>query len=125
MNVTSNSMIPEFSENSLLIVQKTETVKKGDIIVFTPEWLPEKTVTHRIVGFTGNDFITKGDNNDYFDQTVSVNDLKGKVLFSVPYLGVFFKNVFYFLYIVPFIVVFLFYRRFKKTFYSPRHSAKE
>ena len=65
---------------------KPENVKEGDIIVFK---LNETYVTHRVIKINeDNTFTTKGDANETEDLApVRYEDFRGKLLFSIPYLG--------------------------------------
>lgn len=93
--VISGSMEPEYSVGSLLYVMKVDTssLKAGDDITFM---LDEDTMaTHRIVEVLPdkNDpsvvrFRTKGIANEYADSVpVHSDNVVGKPVFSIPYLG--------------------------------------
>ena len=103
--VLSGSMEPAHRTGSLMYVKKdidTDQLEVGDVITFR---LSDSTVaTHRIVEITtdssagvrpeaeaGNSnrmFRTKGDANESPDPNpVAEQDVTGKVLFSIPYLG--------------------------------------
>jgi signal peptidase len=64
----------------------SETLKTGDIICFT---LTEPTsVTHRIINITDEGFVTKGDANEDPDQwTVKKENVIGKVILTIPFIG--------------------------------------
>ena len=93
--VLSGSMEPNYHVGSLVYVKKTDApdLKEGDAITYMAD---EKTiVTHRIAQIVPDEedasvlrFITKGDANDKRDAApVHQNNVIGKVLFTVPYLG--------------------------------------
>lgn len=95
--VISGSMEPVYPTGSLLYVKpvKAEELKVGDTITFM---LDEKTVaTHRIIEVIPDEeepgvirFRTKGDANDTPDGTpVHCQNVIGKPLFAIPYLGYF------------------------------------
>lgn len=93
--VLSGSMEPAYHTGSLIYVKDVDTnqLEIGDVITF---YLTENvTATHRIVAIipddTNPDFIrfhTKGDANRVADtELVDEDDVVGKVIFTVPYLG--------------------------------------
>lgn len=90
--VMSNSMEPTISTGSLAVLKEVDpdTIRNGDIVTF--QGAAEEAFTHRIVntiaGDDGLQFQTKGDHNETVDSSLVVsNDIEGKYLFSVPYLG--------------------------------------
>ena len=93
--VLSGSMEPTYHVGSLIYVQKVDAaeLKVGDPITYVIEG--GTVVTHRIVEILpayGEDgsvgFKTKGDANKIEDGTpVHSNNVVGKPLFSIPYLG--------------------------------------
>ncbi|EGT3617550.1 signal peptidase I, partial [Clostridium perfringens] len=86
-SILSGSMEPNIRTGDLAIVKSAEMdeVVSGDIITFKYEG---NIVTHRIVEKTEEGFITKGDNNNAEDtEIVREEDLIGKVLFNIPFLG--------------------------------------
>ena len=85
--VLSGSMEPVVKTGSLAYVKDVDVneLKKGDIISFE---MGENTVTHRIYEVTESGYITKGDANDVADLAeVSKDQVKGKMIFSIPQLG--------------------------------------
>ena len=92
-SVLSGSMEPTYHVGAIIYVQKTapENIKVGDPITFVMN--EELTVaTHRVVRIdTENQrFYTKGDANDAEDGApVHFNNLLGKPVFTIPYLGYF------------------------------------
>jgi len=70
-----------------------EEVVVGDIITFVPSWDPEVTVSHRVIEVVTGDggqpaFRTQGDANENPDNWVMpAENVTGKVVFHVPYLG--------------------------------------
>lgn len=98
--VVSSSMEPSVKLDSLTLVVKSSFVKKyrvNDIIVYKMPQFPIP-ITHRIkrVVKIHNKifFITKGDNNSFEDSyPVSMNEVAGKVLFSIPYLIPVYKRI--------------------------------
>lgn len=91
--VLSGSMEPTYHVGSIIYVKKVppENIEPGDPITFV---LNEAmvAVTHRVTEVdSGNHrFITKGDANDAADGSpVPYENLIGKAVFSIPYLGYF------------------------------------
>ena len=88
--VESNSMMPTFIKGDILILQGTGSYDIGDIIVFSPgeNRIP---VVHRIVAInTDGSYQTKGDANNSqlpFEKQIEENQVHGKVILIVPYLG--------------------------------------
>ena len=93
--VISGSMSPTFNRGDAVVVKKLneqekQLLKNGDIIQFVSG---SKYVVHRIVEVTNDDygsvvFITKGDHNNTIDvDKVHIEDVKGKVSFTIPFIG--------------------------------------
>ena len=89
--ILSGSMEPEYPVGSLVYVKKTpaEDINTGDVITFH---INENTlVTHRVIekDSMNNIFNTKGDANEVKDGwQVAYENIVGKVIFSIPYLGI-------------------------------------
>lgn len=89
--VISGSMEPEIKTGALLFTYSTsaENIKTGDTITYRNG---DRITTHKVI-FTGMEddelyFMTKGVANEQPDQgTVAPDQIIGKKLFSVPYLG--------------------------------------
>lgn len=82
--VLSGSMEPEISINDLVIIKKKDSYKKGEIIVYQKE---NTLIVHRIVSINKNEIITKGDANTLIDDPIIKSDIKGKIIFSIPFIG--------------------------------------
>ena len=86
--VYTGSMEPAISVGSIVVIKPVdpETLKTEDIICFK---LSEPTsITHRITNITSEGFITKGDANEDPDQRiVKKENVIGKVILTVPYIG--------------------------------------
>ncbi len=84
----NNSMKPIIYENDLLIIKKCDSYNEGDVIEFKYNNL---SVTHRIMAKTiDNDttiYYTLGDNNKTCE-IVHESMIKGKVLLTIPKVGV-------------------------------------
>lgn len=90
--VLSGSMEPAYRTGSVIYVRETDAaeLEVGDVITF--RLTGDAVATHRVVEIVGGEenpkFRTKGDANDVADGSlVSAEDIVGKVIFSVPYLG--------------------------------------
>lgn len=82
--VLSGSMEPFLSTDDLIIVKSADSFEKEDIVVYQDE---NSLVVHRIVEIDGDAVITKGDANNATDMPISIFSVKGKVVFSIPFIG--------------------------------------
>jgi len=99
MMVQSGSMEPAIRTGSLVLVAPAPSTnsgqadyKIGDIISFSPTGKNKLSVSHRIYDIKNvngeNQYITKGDANKTPDSGhILKNNITGKILISVPYLG--------------------------------------
>lgn len=92
--VISGSMEPAFHVGSVVYVKKADpkTLEVGDPITF--DIGGDELVTHRIVSIEDDNgqmsFVTKGDANEMADLNPVMEDqVKGKVIFTIPGLGKF------------------------------------
>lgn len=90
----TDSMYPVIDPGSLLFVThiSASSVHVGTIIVFNAPWQKGTLYAHEVIGLNYSNgieyFITKGVNNPAKDPLpVPANDLVGRVVFSLPYLG--------------------------------------
>ncbi len=90
--VESNSMVPTFSRGDILFLvgKNVSDLKVGDIIVYSPEG-QSVPIVHRIIAINPDgSFQTKGDANAgqlAFEKHVASSEIKGLVVFVVPYAG--------------------------------------
>ncbi len=113
--VLSGSMEPKIKTGSVIIIKPMSDYKIGDIVTFGEISKISIPKTHRITRtYVQNDiqlYVTKGDaNNNEDGKPIRKEDIKGKVMLSVPYLGyaVSFaqtKNGFFLLIIIPCILI--------------------
>lgn len=98
--VLTGSMEPKLHANDLVIIRKASDYRVGDIAVYQTGGTP---VIHRIVDYDSNSgiVVTKGDANNAEDEPISTSRLKGKLAFSIPFIGI----VFRFLQTVPGIIM--------------------
>lgn len=91
-----DSMQPNICSNDILVIKKFDNYNIGDIIEFEYKGL---NITHRITAKTIDNnqvvYYTLGDNNNKFE-VVYHNNIKGKVLYQIPKLGLLYKLVNYF-----------------------------
>ena len=87
--VSTGSMEPAIKTGSIVFsTLQNQEINKGDIIVFTSPDNKEITVIHRVMDIEENEYTTKGDNNENKDSwVVFKDDIKGEVIFSLPYIG--------------------------------------
>jgi len=87
--VQSGSMEPTIHVGSVILTKKQATYSPFDIVTFAPNGRTDQLVTHRIAARnTDNTYLTSGDANEALDAwTISSNDIIGKVVFKIPYLG--------------------------------------
>lgn len=133
--ITTNSMKPMLNVGDIVIAkdlkegdkEKAE-LKIGDIIVYKNK--DDRNVTHRIVDKKDNIFITKGDNNNVLDkENIKCEEIVGKAIFKIPYLGKVFlghENIFYILVLVLIMgVIYLKLSRIEKQKNIKRQEIKE
>lgn len=87
--VVSGSMEPAIKTGSISWVDtraSPDKMKQGDILAFTGN--NQNWVIHRIAEKKEEGFVTKGDANEKCDASlVEREQVKGKVVFSIPFLG--------------------------------------
>ncbi|MCX8180553.1 MAG: signal peptidase I [Thermofilaceae archaeon] len=88
--VTSWSMEPTLHVGDLIVVKGTHEPEIGDVVVYVKP--NGELIVHRLIEIrhtlAGVEYITKGDANAWPDPPVYPNQLKGKVILVVPYIGV-------------------------------------
>ncbi len=87
--VLSGSMQPLLNPGDVAIIKKTnfEDVDIGDVITFREK---NNFITHRVIDIKGEELKTKGDANEDPDkELVSRDNFYGKMIFVIPYLGLF------------------------------------
>ena len=89
--VVSGSMKPVFQENDMIIYQAHDRsdYKTGDIVVFVRDRGTEDEIliTHRLIGISEDQLITKGDANSISDKPIKWDQLVGRVVFLIPGVG--------------------------------------
>ena len=86
--VQSGSMAPTMPLGSALVVQPTDSYAVNDVITF-PRVGEAEATTHRIVAESSDSLYTvRGDANNVDDQRpVARQEIIGKVIYHIPYLG--------------------------------------
>ncbi len=82
--VLSGSMEPELSVDDLLIVTPSDTYEVGDVVVYQTQ---RTAVVHRIVSINGEEIITRGDANNTEDDPITKENIKGRVVCAIPFVG--------------------------------------
>lgn len=90
VGIETGSMTPRLNVGDAVIISKNFSVdklKEGDIIAFKTD--EKELIVHRIIKVNSdNTFITKGDYNNVADKGyVKKEQIKGKVVFSIPYIA--------------------------------------
>ena len=129
--ITTNSMEPNIRLGDVVIVKnaKQEDIQLGDVITFKRQ---NDTITHRIIDKEENGeqvkFVTKGDNNNIEDEErIKIEQIKGKVVLRVPYLGhliTLLENQIVFLLILFIILIICFFKLRKYEKIEKRRSKK-
>lgn len=83
--VATGSMSGSIEIGDYIIVKLTKDVKLEDVIVYKQG---ENTITHRIVYIDGEKITTKGDANNIEDTPITMNDIIGKVIFTIKKAGI-------------------------------------
>ena len=82
--VLSGSMEPELSVGDFLIIAERDSYDLNDVVVYQDGRM---AVTHRIVSITDEEVITKGDANNTNDAPITREQIKGEVVFAIPFVG--------------------------------------
>jgi len=85
--VFSDSMVPTFEKGDMIIVQGSNEIKVGDIVVYdAPRY--RYPIIHRVINISSKGIITKGDNNPSPDPWITPTEkIHGKAIFRIPFLG--------------------------------------
>ncbi len=83
--VLSGSMEPTLSVNDLVFVKEQPSYREDDIIVFQEG---SHLVIHRILTIDEEKAVTQGDANNAPDEPIRVSQIKGKLVASIPAVGV-------------------------------------
>ncbi|MCR5185612.1 MAG: signal peptidase I [Clostridia bacterium] len=81
--VASGSMEPYLKINDWIIIKSSKNYSENDIVSFEDG---NYYTTHRIVKIENNIVTTKGDNNNTNDEPITMDKIKGKLLFRIRLL---------------------------------------
>lgn len=91
LTVLSSSMEPTYSPGDMVVTVPQDSYAIGDVVTFQPISNDPTLVTHRIVaqrsGRDGVSYVTRGDANGSDDDPIVADQVMGKVLYHVPYIG--------------------------------------
>jgi len=95
LTVLTGSMEPTYSPGDMIIVRgvndANREVQIGDAVTFQPLSDDPALVTHRVVSksfsSSGTSFVTRGDANGADDDPIVPAQIKGVVMYSVPWVG--------------------------------------
>ncbi|MDH6367504.1 MULTISPECIES: signal peptidase I [Breznakia] len=82
--VLSGSMQPALEKDDLIIVKDTTNVSIDDIVVYQDGY---ELIVHRVVSIDEDNIYTKGDANGMVDDPITKENIKGKVICSIPFVG--------------------------------------
>lgn len=88
--VVSESMVPTLEKNDFIVYKDTaiEKLRPQDIVVYKrPVADGYILIVHRLMSITDGYAITKGDNNAIQDEPFDADNIVGKVVLTVPQLG--------------------------------------
>lgn len=84
--VASGSMEPALSWGDLLVVREEPEYAEGEIITFI-EPGDERSTTHRVSAVSTEGYVTKGDANNVEDESITKDQVFGRVILAVPFVG--------------------------------------
>lgn len=89
ISVYGESMVPTMENGALAVLKQDTNYEISDIVAYRfTELGVNKIIIHRIIATTEDSFILKGDNNRSKDpEPVKTDQIIGKLLFQVPYVG--------------------------------------
>ena len=95
LTVLTGSMVPTYNPGDVVVVRGVHDaeaeVEIGDVVSFQPLPNDPTLITHRVVAksFTaeGTQFVTRGDANSADDEPEIPEQIKGKVVYSIPLVG--------------------------------------
>lgn len=93
-SVLTNSMAPAYPPGTFLVVRQApfDELRVGDVVTYQIESGRPEVITHRVTGFAADQdgarlLVLKGDNNDVADEPVHEVQVRGRLLYAVPYAG--------------------------------------
>lgn len=89
-STATGSMSPTIEKGDIVFVKIGNETKEKDIITYKKE---DSFITHRIIKIDGESITTKGDNNNTEDETITQDEILGKVVYIINNVQVW-KKVF-------------------------------
>ncbi|MFG6318371.1 MAG: signal peptidase I [Clostridia bacterium] len=103
LKITSGSMENELKIGDIVLIKESNDYKVNDIITYNVD--DKYLVTHRIIKRNGNNYITKGDNNNTIDDiSVQKENIEGKVIYKFKLLKLLYK---YWYIVIPVVILVL------------------
>jgi len=90
LTVLSGSMEPTYSPGDVVVAVPQDSYDVGDVVTFQPVSGDPTLVTHRVVGVRlGSEtrYVTRGDANGADDAPIVADQVMGRVVYHVPYVG--------------------------------------
>ena len=95
LTVLTGSMVPTYHPGDMVVVRgvhdAAREVRMGDVVSFQPEPNDPTLITHRVVGISftsdGTRFTTRGDANSANDDPLLPEQIKGRAVYHVPWVG--------------------------------------
>lgn len=90
LTVLTGSMEPTYSPGDMVVAVPQDGYQVGDVVTFQPVSGDPTLITHRIVGVrlgTETTYITRGDANGADDDPLSAEQVMGRVIYHIPYVG--------------------------------------
>lgn len=88
--VATGSMSPTIEIGDIVIVKLTKEVNKNDIIVYKDG---KDFITHRLINIKKDELITKGDANNSEDKSITMEQVLGQVIYTIPKVGIWRKII--------------------------------
>jgi signal peptidase I len=95
LTVLTGSMVPTYNPGDVVVVRGVDDAERevqiGDVVSFQPLPNDPTLITHRVVAtsFTseGIRFVTRGDANSADDEPLIPEQIKGEVVYGIPWVG--------------------------------------
>lgn len=93
LTILTSSMEPTYVPGTLVVARSVDPADLaiGDVVTFQPEPGDPALITHRLQSVVASadatTYITQGDNNAAPDDPLVPEQIKGRVIYSVPYVG--------------------------------------
>ena len=90
LTVLTGSMEPTYSPGDMVVAVPQDGYEVGDVVTFQPVSGDPTLITHRIVGVqlgTETHYVTRGDANGADDEPIRAEQVMGRVVYDIPYVG--------------------------------------